>query len=120
MGDDHTKPGSAEAQGAVYVPTNATFLHELQQALMSDVNIALEPEQLRKATSEGWLAANGGPYPKDSVPSTLQPKNYRFLCYRWIAFWLYEKVAAGGEQTLPHRLTMPATRSVLHSRWPDS
>ena len=111
MDSEAAQQGAGQVTEGLRSPTRSSFQYELQQALIQDTGFGLEADQLAQASSAEWLAANGSPYPQDSMPSTnLKPKNYRFLCYRWCACWLIEKSRIECEKPLPNKLSLPATR----------
>jgi hypothetical protein len=71
-------------------------------------------DQAEGVLKESWLAANGSPFAKDLVPAAgkMQNRNYRFLAYRWIAFWVQEQ-----NESLHGQLKMPAVSGVLRTVW---
>ena len=96
-------------------------IEELQDALLSDTGVAFEAEQLRNVLTESWLLRSGSPYPQDDIPVGNGREKFRFVCYRWLAYWAIQSMAAfGAGGNSGERLSFQRTRPLVHKRWPDS
>lgn len=95
---------------------------KLQTAVLDDTGVELGLELLADVVREDWLVANGSPYPdKDSIPAKHSPKTFRYLCYRWISYWVLEQSRIDGEGQTQGRLDLTqSTRPLLREAWPDA
>ena len=87
----------------------------LVEAVEMDTAVQLTREQTGCVLSASWLAANGSPWARDRVPAAdkLQNNNFRFLAYRWIAFYVAEQ-----NESLHGRVDLQSASDLLNVVWP--
>ena len=85
------------------------------EAVEMDTGVQLAREQAGCVVSATWLAANGSPWPRDRVPAAdkLQNNNFRFLAYRWIAYYVAEQ-----DESLHGRVDLQSASDLLKVVWP--
>ena len=95
---------------------------KLQTAVRDDTGVELGLELLADVVREDWLVASGSPYPdKDSIPAKHSPKTFRYLCYRWISYWVLEQSRLDGEAQPQGRLDLTrSTWPLLREAWPNA
>ena len=106
----------ATPEGATCKQTLPFTLTDFKEAILSDTDVSLGTDQLAKVLTDEWLLEHGSPYPQDKLPRKCEARNFRFICYRWLAYWVGETDCREPGK----RLDLTKTRELMHMRWPDT